>query len=339
MNTKLYLLRVNLPLVFFLFQRRLRGVVGTSFLLVSLLLYEKPAQAIEILEPAPNAHVVPGQMLKVSIAPSPGQEISAATVLLSSGEQVQAAQSSTTPGNFEASVRVPSDAVCPEFLSVSAVVTGAGPMFRVVEVYANPGQPTSLSLNVPTRMTVKGKLVLATVRGTFPDGTSRDLSDPECGTVFSATNQDVIISNPSGLLQPLGNGTATISVSSWGLTATKDITVELTLANLANHIPVPVVSDLTTTRETSIYLDATQSSDADDGDILRFAWKQVDGRIVVLEDANTAKPFFLTPYVEQERVLTFSLTVTDSKGASSMPKLVKVTVLPVAPVAPVPPTQ
>ena len=299
-------------------------------LLATLAGHSNMAAAIEIVSPAQNTQVTPGQLLTVTIAPSAGQSISKATVALSTGEQVTAVKTGEA-GNFQASVRVPYDAVCAEFMSVLAEAQGPGGIFRMIELYADPGKPTELTLVAPSTMTVKGKLAEATVRGVFPDGRSRDLSDPACGTVFSVNNQNIIVSDPSGILQPVGNGIATLSVDSWGLRATKDIEVTLSIDTFSNQIPVAVANDVTTTRETSIYLDATQSSDPD-GDQLYYEWRQVGGRVVILEETNTAKPFFLTPYVEQETVLTFSLIVTDAQYASSMPKLVNVTVQPVSPV-------
>lgn len=301
-------------------------------LLVALTSYANMTAAIEIVSPPQNTRVTPGQLLTVTIAPSAGQTISRATVVLSTGEQVNAAKAGTA-GNFQASVRVPYDAVCAEFMSVLTEAQGAGGIFKMLELYADPGQPTELTLIAPSTMTLKGNLAEATVRGVFPDGRSRDLSDPACGTVFSINNQNIIVSDPSGILQPVGNGIATLSVDSWGLRATKDIEVALSIDTFSNQIPVAVANDVTTTRETSIYLDATQSSDPD-GDQLFYEWRQVGGRVVILEEINTPKPFFLTPYVEQETVLTFSLIVTDAKNASSMPKLVNVTVQPVSPVPP-----
>lgn len=301
-------------------------------LLVALASYANMATAIEIVSPAQNTKVTPGQLLNVTIGPSAGQTISRATVVLSTGEQVNAAKAGDT-GTFQASVRVPYDAVCAEFMSVLAEAQGAGGIFKMLDLYADPGQPTELTLIAPSTMTIKGNLAEATVRGVFPDGRSRDLSDPACGTVFSVNNQNIIVSDPSGILQPVGNGIATLSVTSWGLNAAKDIEVALSIDTFSNQIPVAVANDVTTTRETSIYLDATQSSDPD-GDQLFYEWRQVGGRVVILEEINTPKPFFLTPYVEQETVLTFSLIVTDAKNASSMPKLVNVTVQPVSPVPP-----
>jgi hypothetical protein len=301
-------------------------------LLIAMALPANMAAAIEIVSPAQNSRVTPGQLLTITIAPSAGQTIGNATVILSTGEQVKATKSGGS-GTFQASVRVPYDAVCAEFMSVITDAQGSGGIFKMLELYVDPGQPTELTLIAPSTMTIKGKLAEAMVRGVFPDGRSRDLSDPECGTVFSVNNQNIIVSDPSGILQPVGNGTATLSVSSWGLQATKEIEVALSIDTISNQIPIAVASDITTTRETSIYLDATQSSDPE-GDNLFYEWRQIGGRIVILEVPNTAKPFFLTPYVDQETVLTFSLIVTDAKNASSMPKLVKVTVQPVTPVPP-----
>ncbi len=58
--------------------------------------------------------------------------------------------------------------------------------------------------------------------------------------------------------------------------------------------------------------------DADD-DTLTFEWVQIDGEPIALSSYNVAEPTFMAPDVVngQIKVLTFTLTVTDSSGASS----------------------
>jgi hypothetical protein len=51
-----------------------------------------------------------------------------------------------------------------------------------------------------------------------------------------------------------------------------------------------------------------------DHNALRYSWEQTGGDSVVLNDANTPKPTFNAPDVDEDKVLTFKLTVVDEKG-------------------------
>ncbi|MDQ6667258.1 MAG: hypothetical protein M3Y53_03405 [Thermoproteota archaeon] len=58
--------------------------------------------------------------------------------------------------------------------------------------------------------------------------------------------------------------------------------------------------------------------------IILYAWTQVFGTTVSLNEATTAAPTFTAPTVNG--TLAFSLTVTDSLGLTSSPATVMVTV-------------
>lgn len=75
----------------------------------------------------------------------------------------------------------------------------------------------------------------------------------------------------------------------------------------------------------SVQLSAAKSSDPD-GDALTYAWAQVSGPDVSLDDADTATPSFTAPAVDEEQALTFELTVSD--GTASATDTVTVTVHP-----------
>ncbi len=84
--------------------------------------------------------------------------------------------------------------------------------------------------------------------------------------------------------------------------------------------------DQTVASGAAVALDGSKSSDAD-GDPLTFAWTQTGGPAVTLSAANVAKPTFTAPVLETETPLSFSLVVTDNKGAASAPATTRVTVL------------
>ncbi len=84
----------------------------------------------------------------------------------------------------------------------------------------------------------------------------------------------------------------------------------------------------TVTSGDMVSLDGTGSSDPD-GSIATFAWSQTGGTPVVpLSDPASAEPTFLAPTVTSPATLTFSLVVTDNRGAISPASTVTVIVNP-----------
>jgi hypothetical protein len=80
----------------------------------------------------------------------------------------------------------------------------------------------------------------------------------------------------------------------------------------ANRAPVARAGDaLEVQAGSSVTLDASASSDAD-GDRLTYTWRQVEGIIVDLAGAGTAKPGFTAP--DRVGEMRFQLTVSDGKA-------------------------
>ncbi|HEV8713609.1 MAG TPA: choice-of-anchor tandem repeat NxxGxxAF-containing protein [Candidatus Binatia bacterium] len=88
-------------------------------------------------------------------------------------------------------------------------------------------------------------------------------------------------------------------------------TVDITVKNV-NHVPVALAGEDQTVQEVStISLDGSASYDPDD-ETLTFSWAQTAGSLVVLSNANVAKPTFTAPLVGPAgETLTFQLTVSD----------------------------
>lgn len=80
----------------------------------------------------------------------------------------------------------------------------------------------------------------------------------------------------------------------------------------------------------TVALDGSGSSDPD-GSVSKYTWTQTGGPSVTLNNPLTATPGFTAPTVTSPTVLTFSLVVTDDRGASSPASAVQVTVNPPAP--------
>ncbi|MDB4945017.1 MAG: Chitinase [Labilithrix sp.] len=98
-------------------------------------------------------------------------------------------------------------------------------------------------------------------------------------------------------------------------------------ASVCKGVPVPVPgAPQTVPSGTKVTLDASGSSDPD-GDAITFAWEQLDGSPVKLDDPSTqAKTGFTAPVVTAETKLLFRVTVADAKQAAS--DTVEITVIP-----------
>jgi hypothetical protein len=107
--------------------------------------------------------------------------------------------------------------------------------------------------------------------------------------------------------------------------ATHTDTVNVTIENV-NHPPTANAGeDLTYNENSQVTLNATQSSDPD-GDPLTYAWSQISGPAVVLDDVNSPTPKFIAPSVAPGGIaLAFQVTVSD--GALGGTDTVRVSVL------------
>src|SRR4029078_3243051 len=79
----------------------------------------------------------------------------------------------------------------------------------------------------------------------------------------------------------------------------------------------------------TVTLNGTGSSDAD-GSIASYTWSQTAGTAVTLSSATVSQPTFTAPSVATATTLTFSLVVTDNRGAGSTASTVNITVNPAA---------
>src|SRR6187402_196620 len=117
-----------------------------------------------------------------------------------------------------------------------------------------------------------------------------------------------------------GGGSSSSSSSSGGNTNTAPI------ANAG--------SNQTVTSGVTVTLNGTSSNDPD-GTIASYAWTQTAGTpTVTLTSGTTSQPTFPAPTVATAATFTFSLVVTDNRGATSPAAVVNVTVNPNLNVAP-----
>lgn len=171
-----------------------------------------------------------------------------------------------------------------------------------------------------------GKIFELPVVGDYADGVTRRISAPATGTSYESSSPKVIKVLSGGLLQIVGNGKTTLTVTNHGIQAQLDVDV-----NVNEEPNEPPVADAGTNKTvkagSKVKLSGLKSRDPE-GEALYYTWSQVRGSKVSLLDANNAEASFLAPQVSEPRTYRFKLRVTDKKGADSLPAFVDVTVEP-----------
>lgn len=171
-----------------------------------------------------------------------------------------------------------------------------------------------------------GKIFELPVVADFADGITRHISTQAGGTRYESSNQKVIKILSGGLLQIVGNGKATITVTNRGKQASLDVDV-----NVNDEPNEPPIADAGINKSVKagsrVTLSGLKSRDPE-GEALYYNWSQVRGSKVPLLDANNSEASFLAPTVSEPRTYRFKLRVTDKKGADSLPAFVDVTVEP-----------
>lgn len=171
-----------------------------------------------------------------------------------------------------------------------------------------------------------GKIFELPVVADFADGVTRRISTPDGGTSYESSSQKVIKVLPGGLLQIVGNGKATITVTNRGTQASLDVDV-----NVNDELNEPPFADAGANKSVKagsrVRLSGLKSRDPE-GEALYYSWSQVRGSKISLLDANNSEASFLAPIVSEPRTYRFRLRVTDKKGADSLPAFVNVIVEP-----------
>ena len=291
-------------------------------------LLARSAEAITIVAPAAGLTAKPGDTITVTVAPDPAEgALSGASVGMSTGAPVDGSPSATVPGGFDAQITVPASLVGPAFIVAVAHLASGTNALDYVLVNVDPGPLRSLIVSAPSAMGRIGQVATLDVQGLFEDGVVRDLTSPDRGTTYASTNEAVLGVHPTGLIQARTSGVAQLSVANRGRTSTQAIVVTVpsppnNTIPIANPGPDQVVAPVIV-----VTLSAAASSDAD-GDPLTYHWEQEGGRIVTLQGSEGVQATFVSPRVDAQEILTFSLVVSDSQGASTFPVLVNVTVQP-----------
>ena len=123
-----------------------------------------------------------------------------------------------------------------------------------------------------------------------------------------------------------------LTVSSGGLETSDSVNVTVRKANRhpVGQAPAAIDAD----EGSNVVLDASGITDPD-GDALTYVWAKVGGPAVKFTGEHTAQLSFTAPQVQADTAIAFSLTVTDTDGATSGPFVYTVNVKQVnqAPVA------
>ena len=95
----------------------------------------------------------------------------------------------------------------------------------------------------------------------------------------------------------------------------------------ANAAPVANAgTDQTVNELETVILDGSGSSDSD-GSISTYAWRQVAGTSVTLDESDPQMPTFAAPDLDADETLSFELIVTDNDGAASTADTVDINIV------------
>ncbi|HLZ35949.1 MAG TPA: PKD domain-containing protein [Nitrospira sp.] len=342
---------------------RLSPRTCTLLLLASYLAMASPVHAFKITEPATGAKLVPGKTVTAHV--DLGNDIGIVKVryywygdqddTLVEQEDATATGSIIAPvaligladqdPAFGGKLLVPKDGIGPMRLLAVADISrgrlGTRSVFDEIMVQVEPDSAlTGIDFETDKPLQLgrtgqssafghvdsMGKVFELPVVGDFADGVTRRITAPATGTSYLSSNPKVIKVLSNGMLQIVGNGKTTITVTNRGKQAQLDVVV-----NVNEEPNEPPVADAGAGKivkaGTKVKLNGLKSRDPE-GEALYYAWSQVRGSKVPLLDVNGPEATFQAPQVSEQRTYRFKLRVTDKKGADSLPSFVDITVEP-----------
>ncbi|WP_447969625.1 PKD domain-containing protein [Nitrospira sp. M1] len=313
--------------------------------------------AFTILEPTNDSTFTPGQEITVRLDPQDLSNLIQAKfywywehedMLLESIDE-NLARTSTQSDNppFGGTIKIPETAIGQ--LRLLAVGDRAGGQFHdekwaifdevfltiepeaeLIEIDFQTNKPLAFGraagATVYDKVDFLGTIAELPVIGIFADGITRPIRRQSSGTTYHSSNEKVVLINPDGLMQLVGNGKTTITVKNRGKEASLAVVVEV--QDEPNESPVADPGKNKSVQSGArVQLNALRSFDPEGGS-LQYYWSQIGGSNVPLLDPYSAKASFLAPYVESTRIFRFKLRVTDIQGADSFPAFVDIAVEP-----------
>lgn len=236
------------------------------------------------------------------------------------------ANPAVSPGDQFAFVRLTDVSNSNNGADIDAV--GVNPTYPPPEADAGPDQAVASS----SLVTLDGTASSSAVAGVLIDFEWTQLSGP------AITLSDETSPQPSFMAPSIALGGADqtlvfqlIVTDDLGQSSASD-TVSITV-NAPNDTPptADAGADQSVASAALVRLDGSNSSDPDAGDTITYAWRQVSGAAVTLDDPSSPQPSFTAPTLlvtDTPITLVFELVVTDSLLAPSSPDRVTITVNP-----------
>lgn len=174
----------------------------------------------------------------------------------------------------------------------------------------------------PTARTGPDQTVDEGVTVTLDASNSSDSDDGIASYLWDQSGAIAVALSDSTAVQPsftspnVGPGGASLTfrltvTDQGGLQSTDTCIVNITWVN--DPPTADAGPDQTVREEVTVTLDASNSSDADDG-ITSYQWEQTAGSPVTLSDPTGTNPSFVAPHVDASEVLLFRVTVRDDGG-------------------------
>ncbi len=199
-----------------------------------------------------------------------------------------------------------SDDVTVTILAPDPVVTNKPPEAAVAEVSGAQAAGTTVTLDASSSSDADGDTLAFT--WTQTGGTSVSIASANTATasfVVPEVRADETL-------------TFEVIVSDGEASDTATLQVDILATEPENQAPEAVVEPVTGQQpvDTTVYLDASESSDPD-GDTLTFSWTKVSGPTLTINDADQARANFVVPELEVSQTAVFQVTVSDGELTST----------------------
>ncbi|MDP5213462.1 FG-GAP-like repeat-containing protein [Pseudoalteromonas tunicata] len=200
-------------------------------------------------------------------------------------------------------------------LSTFLVLTiGCGGGSGSDKVSTSPPKNIAPTANAGSDQAVDEEIIVNLLgNGNDPDGSIttyqwKQLSGPNV-VLDNHLNQSTFFSAPTLITASTLSFELTVT-DNLGLTASDEVNI---IVNPINELPsVNAGIDRSVDENTLVILSAT--AEDSDGSIMSLKWSQIAGGVVTLNDSTNASTSFTAPYVNNNNIFEFQLTITDNEG-------------------------
>jgi len=135
---------------------------------------------------------------------------------------------------------------------------------------------------------------------------------------FSTNEGTLSIDNPVDTNTPNTYTVTATAIDAAGNVGSATQTVIVESAQQENQAPTAIIQPVgTVSAGQEFQLDASLSSDPEDGAITQFGWEQISGDAVTIQNANSATPTIIAPSEPYSQILTFRVITLDSEGLNA----------------------